>query len=48
MADKKILTVGNSLDNGYMFSKSNVSVSLMRNKSLISTLHPKFVTFNMK
>ncbi|CAD8134023.1 unnamed protein product [Paramecium octaurelia] len=48
MADKKILTVGNSLDNGYMFSKSDVSVSLMRSKSLISTLHPKFVTSNMK
>ncbi|CAK71063.1 unnamed protein product (macronuclear) [Paramecium tetraurelia] len=48
MADKKILTVGNSLDNGYMFSKSDVSVSLLRNKSLVSTLHPKFVTSNMK
>lgn len=31
MADKKILTVGNSLDNAYMFSKSDISVSLMRN-----------------
>ncbi|CAD8049608.1 unnamed protein product [Paramecium sonneborni] len=48
MADKKILTIGNSLDNGYMFSKSDISVSLMKNKSLISILHPKFVTFNMK
>ncbi|CAD8053776.1 unnamed protein product [Paramecium primaurelia] len=48
MADKKILTVGNSLDNAYMFSKSDVSVSLMKNQSLISTLNPKFVIFNMK
>lgn len=48
LADKKILSIGNSLDNGYLFSKSDMSFSVMKNDSLITSTYPRLIASSLK
>ncbi|CAK55921.1 unnamed protein product (macronuclear) [Paramecium tetraurelia] len=46
--NQKILSVGNSLDDEYLFSKSHLTVSLMKKEQEITIINSKFVALNIK